>query len=203
MQCPECDAELSTPREFCPQCGAPTSRSLREAHSTERTEPELKRSRRRVVVAGAAMLFGAAILTNAYFLNADIGLVSDAPRPGPAVIEAQQLYEEYRADFEAADARYRNREMVVSGDFVRIAPDGAGQPDLRLGTSDPAAPWGADLIAIAHEPATRLRPGQRVTVSCQRMAGSGRDRWLQNCTIEAEPEGDAAAPEGDATATKQ
>ena len=100
-----------------------------------------------------------------------------------------------RADFEAADERYSDRELVVSGEFVRIVPDGQGHPDLRLATSEPAAPWGADLIPIAHEPAARLRPGQRVTVSCQRMAGSGEDRWLQNCAIATEAEDDGAEEE--------
>ena len=139
-----------------------------------------------------------AILGNFTLFSADIDLIPDQPRLGPAVIEARQLADEYRADSEAADERYRNREMVVSGEFVRIVPDGQGNPDLRLATSEPAAPWGADLIPIAHEPATRLRPGQRVTVSCQRMAGSGQDRWLQNCALAAEAEDEA-----DGAATKQ
>lgn len=193
MQCPECDAELSPQREFCPQCGTPTSRTLREARSSDRPEPELLRSRRRVFVVGAAMLFGVAILGNFSLFSADIDLVPDEPRLGPAVIEAQQLYEAYRDDFEAADDLYSDREMVVSGEFVRIAPDGNGHPDLRLRTSDPARQWSADLIPIAHEPAARLRPGQRVTVSCQRMARYGDIRYLQNCAIETEAEGDAAA----------
>ncbi len=195
MLCPECDAELSPQREFCLQCGTPTSPRLREARSSDRAEPELQRSRRRAVVLGAVGLFGAAILGNFYLFGADVGLVPGEQRPGPAVIEAQQLHEEFRTDFDAAVERYRDREMVVSGEFVRIVPDGQGHPDLRLATSDPAAPWGADLIPIAHVPAARLRPGQRVTVSCQRMAGYGQDRWLQNCAIATEAEEDAAAPE--------
>src|SRR5688500_6046992 len=60
--CPECDAELSPQREFCLQCGTPTSPRLREARSSDRAEPELQRSRRRAVVLGAVGLFGAAIL---------------------------------------------------------------------------------------------------------------------------------------------
>ena len=200
MHCPECDAELSPHREFCPQCGTPTSLRLREARSSGRPEPELKRNRRLVLGLGAGLLFGAAILGNVSLFSADVDIIADEPRRGPAVIEARQLGEEYRADFEAADERYRNREMVVSGEFVRIVPDGQGHPDLRLATSEPAAPWGADLIPIAHEAATRLRPGQRVTVSCQRMAGSRQDRWLQNCALatEAEDEADGgeAAPKG-------
>ncbi|MEA3058148.1 MAG: hypothetical protein QOF34_963, partial [Sphingomonadales bacterium] len=38
-----------------------------------------------------------------------------------------------------------------------------------------------------------LRPGQQVTVSCRGMAGSGDDRWLQNCAIQPEG-GSSAAP---------
>lgn len=192
MQCPECDAELSPLQEFCPQCGAPTNPRLREGRP-DRTEAELQRGRRRTLVGGAALLFGAAILGNVYLLDAG-ELVTDEPLRGPAVVEAQQLYEEYRDDFEAADERYRNRELVVSGAFARIAPDGNGHPDLRLSTSDPERQWSADLIPVAHEPATRLRRGQRVTVSCQRMATYGDIRWLQNCALETEPEGGAETP---------
>jgi hypothetical protein len=74
---------------------------------------------------------------------------------------------------------------VVTGEFVRVVPDGNGNPDLRLKTSNPAAPLGADLIQVSHEEAAQLRPGQTVTVSCQRMAGNQRERWLQNCSIES------------------
>jgi hypothetical protein len=181
-------------REFCPQCGTPTSRVLREGRSgSGRSPEELKRNRRNVFLIGGAGLLLLAIMGRISFI--DIDLDSDEPPPGPAVIEAQQLYDAYREDDGAANERFRNREMVVSGEFVRIVPDGNGNPDLRLKTSNPERPLGADLIQASHEEATRLRPGQEVTVSCQRMAGNRQERWLQNCSIEEAPESEPAPSE--------
>jgi hypothetical protein len=82
---------------------------------------------------------------------------------------------------------------MVSGEFLRIVPDGYGSTDMRLKTSNPDSPLGVDLADAAVADAKLLRPGQEVTVSCRSMAGSGDDRWLQNCAIQPEG-GDNAAP---------
>jgi len=107
-------------------------------------------------------------------------------------IEADQLYKAYAADPRAAAERFGNREMVVSGEFLRIVPDGYGSLDLRLKTSNPDAELGVDVAQLAIEDAKQLRPGQRVTVSCQHM-GSGSDvLWVQDCAIQQA--GDVALP---------
>ena len=195
MHCPECDAVVPPHREFCPECGTPTSRVLREgrsgARSSGRSEAELKRNRRNVFVIGGAGLLFLAIVGKVSFI--DIDMDSDERDTRPAVIEAQALYDAYREDDGAANERFRDREMVVTGEFVRVVPDGNGNPDLRLKTSNPERPLGADLIDEWHEEATELRPGQIVTVSCQRMAGNRQERWLQNCSIESTSEGHPAA----------
>ena len=105
-------------------------------------------------------------------------------RKGPAVVEAQQVYQAYRDDADSAAKRFGDREMVVSGEFLRIVPDGYGSLDMRLKTSNPEAPLGIDVAGIAIEDAKKLRPGQRVTVSCQRMGGGGDDLWVQECAIQ-------------------
>ena len=52
-------------------------------------------------------------------------------------------------------ARFADREMVVTGEFLRIVPDGYGSLDMRLKTSNPEAPLGIDL-AYGFD---RLTPG--------------------------------------------
>ena len=111
---------------------------------------------------------------------------------GPVTIEAEQLYKAYAADPRAAAQRFGNREMVVSGEFLRIVPDGYGSLDLRLKTSNPDAELGVDVAQLAIEDAKRLRPGQRVTVSCQHMGSGGDELWVQDCAIQLA--GDAAPP---------
>ena len=67
--------------------------------------------------------------------------------------------------------------------------------------TDPEAPLGIDLIRASHEQAMQLRPGQTVTVSCQRVNRTGEERWLQNCAIQTvEGSGDSASPASPADA---
>jgi hypothetical protein len=197
VRCPECAGEVSALREFCPHCGTPMHRSSVERGPGApggRSDDELKHNRRNVLIIGAAVLAVAGITSRSAWFGATFHLGSHHRERGPVVIDAQQVYDAYRDDAHAAARRFRDREMVVSGEFVRIVPDGQGNPDLRLKTSDPDAPLGVDLAAISYEPAARLKPGQRVTVSCQRITGSGDDRWLQNCAIQNAAGGQPAAP---------
>ena len=82
--------------------------------------------------------------------------------------------------------------MVVSGEFLRIVPDGYGSLDLRLKTSNPDEQLGIDVAQLAIEDAKQLRPGQRVTVSCQHMGSGGDELWVQDCAVQLA--GDAAPP---------
>lgn len=115
----------------------------------------------------------------------------DEPR-GPVTIEAEELHDAYRDDQDGAARRFGGREMVVSGEFLRIVPDGYGSLDLRLKTSDPAEPLGIDVTQLAIEDAKRLLPGQQVTVSCQQMGSGGDELWVQDCAIQAT--GETALP---------
>ena len=197
LHCPECAAEVPAYREFCPKCGAPIHRSRRERLSAQpgaRSDEELKRNRRKVLVIGAAILLAMGIAGKVSWVGTSIEHESEDRPRGPAVVQAQQLFDAYRDDPRAADKLYRRREMVVTGQFVRIAPDGRGDPDLRLATSDPQAPLGIDLIRASHEQATQLRPGQTITVSCERVDRTRDERWLRNCAIQTVKETEATAP---------
>jgi hypothetical protein len=159
-----------------------------------RPDDELKRNRRRVFVIGAAILFAMALAGKISWIGGTIDIGSHRHARGPLAIEAEQIYDAYRDDAHAADKRFRGREMVVSGEFLRIVPDGQGNPDLRFKTSNSEAPLGVDLIPMSYDEAGHLRPGQRLTVSCQRITGSGDDRWLQNCAIQTAATSSAPSP---------
>jgi hypothetical protein len=121
----------------------------------------------------------------------------DQPR-GPVTIEAEELHRAYQDDPDGAERQYGNREMVVSGEFLRIVPDGYGSLDLRLKTSNPEEQLGIDVAQLAIEDAKQLRPGQRVTVSCQQMGGGGDELWVQDCAIQ--PTDDVVVPDSEAAA---
>jgi putative nucleic acid binding protein len=203
VRCPECAADVPPLREFCPKCGTPTDPGLRESRRRAaggrryeelggggRPDDELKRNRKTVLI-GAAAILGALAVAGQFNWPGRVIHFDTHNRPrGPVTIEAEQLYQAYRADPDAAAKRFKGREMVVSGEFLRIVPDGYGSLDMRLKTSNPDSQLGVDLDGTAIEDAKQLRPGQRVTVSCKGMAGSGNDRWLRDCAIQ--PEGSAA-----------
>ena len=188
---------MSPLREFCPTCGTATDPDLREKLLRARSArpAEARRGLRGIfLIGGGAVLFALAVAGNLSWPGLPTGLDrDDRDRPaGPVTIEAEQLYKAYRDDADAATKRFDGREMVVSGEFLRIVPDGYGSLDLRLNTSNPDEPLGIDVAQLALEDAKQLRPGQRVTVSCQQMGSGGDELWVQDCAIQ--PTGEASAP---------
>lgn len=196
-------------REFCGNCGAPTDPGLRERQNLlgqgprQRADGELKSNRKTILIAAAALLGLGAVGSSWFDPDFDFDsddrpemIARDEPR-GAVTIEADDLYKAYRDDPGGAERRFDDREMVVSGEFLRIVPDGYGSLDLRLATSNPNAQVGVDLAQLAIEDGKSLRPGQRITVSCQGMGGSGDELWVRECAIQPSAESDAppSAPE--------
>ena len=157
-------------------------------------DEQLKRNRRNVLIVVAVLLALGGITSRSSWFGGVIHIDTDRHARGPLAVEAEEIYDAYRDDAHAANKRFRGREMVVSGEFLRIVPDGQGNPDLRFKTSNPDEPLGADLIPMSYDQAAHLRPGQRVTVSCQRIARTGDDHWLQKCAIQTAAAG--GAPSG-------
>jgi hypothetical protein len=186
-------------REFCPNCGAATRSSLSERRRpapTGRPPEELKRNRQTVLIGAAALLLALGVAGRFSWPAKVIHLESrDRPEAkGPVTIDADQLYRAYRDDPDAAAKRFGDREMVVSGEFIRIVPDGWGSLDLRLRTSNPEKQLGIDVAQLALDDAKKLRPGQMVTVSCQRMGSGGDVLWVQDCAIQPPGPSDVAQP---------
>ena len=192
MRCPQCSASVSALREFCPICGAGMDPGIRGASLSGRggrPADGQKNGRKAVLIGGAAAILLALGVAGQFtwpWAGSTISIGSDSrdqPR-GPVTIEADQLHKAYQDDPDAAARRFGNREMVVSGEFLRIVPDGYGSLDLRLKTADPEQPLGVDVTQLAIEDAKQLLPGQRVTVSCQHMGSGGDELWLQDCAIQ-------------------
>ncbi len=189
---------MPTLAEFCPECGTPMSPGLRARRASARPVEDLKSNRRNVFIIGAAFLFGIVVGGQGGWFGSGFDFEQENERR-PAVIAAQPLFEAFRDDAEEAEERYDDRYLVVTGEYVRTVPDGQGNPDLRLRTSDPLLPLGVDLVQGSHRESEALQPGQIVTVSCERVVRGPEDNWLQNCSIEAIVSG-SAAPAGEAPA---
>lgn len=199
MRCPECSADVPVLREFCPICGTAMDPGVRESllrGAGGRPADGRKGSGKALLIGG-----GAAILLALGVTGQITGPWRDSPRTGseersqprgPVTIEAEELHQAYADDPRAAAERFGGREMVVSGEFLRIVPDGYGSLDLRMKTSNPDEQLGIDVAELAIEDAKRLRPGQRVTVSCQQMGSGGDELWVRDCAIQLA--GDDALP---------
>ena len=205
MRCKVCGADVPILREFCPNCGAPTDPGLRDRQQLlgqgRQQHPQSERtSGRKGYLIAAAALLGLGGLTigiiDAESESDDRSEVIDRQLSrGAVTIEADELFKAFRDDPDEAEDRFEDREMVVSGEFVRIVPDGYGSLDLRLATSDPNAQLGIDLADLAVEDGKKLVPGQRVTVSCQGMGSGGDELWVRDCAIQPN------AGDGDASET--
>ena len=204
MLCPECGADVSPLREFCPKCGTPTDpglRSVRNRLAGGRPPEDIKSNRKRVFMIGAAVLLSALAIGSGNWFDWHSDHRPSIPHRqevrGPVTIDADQLYAAFRDDPQSAARRFAGREMVVTGEYLRIVPDGYGSLDLRLKTSNPEEPVGVDVAGVAIEDAKKLRPGQQVTVSCKSMGNGGDTLWVRDCAIQP----NAEAAKGDEAAT--
>lgn len=198
MRCPECLADVSPLRDFCPQCGTPTDPGLHGRDPGRRSPDELKRNRKTVLIACAAIFGMLAVGGRLNWHIPPMHIHMHAPHSkGPVVTSAEALARAYAQDPAAAAKRFDGREIMVSGEFLRIVPDGYGSIDMRLKGADPNFPLGIDVVNASVDDAKRLRPGQQVTVSCRSVAGSGNDRWLKDCAIQPTSDEGAAAGAGE------
>ena len=199
MRCPECAAEVSPLREFCPGCGTPTDPTVRQHLKSSREgggpgsgrSPEgLRRNRKTVLAIGGAILILGGLWGGGRMFGSGnhvpiVTQFNPVRVPNEAItIGAPELFEAYHTDSDAANRRFGGRQMVVTGAFVRTVPDGYGSIDMRLRTNHPDLPLGIDLDNHSVDEATKLQPGELVTVSCQKVAGTGDDPWLQDCVIQ-------------------
>jgi hypothetical protein len=204
VRCPNCAAEISALRDVCPHCGASTDRAFDEPlrpRERGRSPEELSRNRKTALWIGGGILLLVAVMgqvrpfgRHLHLSPGAIQIDTRSEPQGPVTIGAEQLYQAYRDDPDAAAKRFGGREMVVSGEFLRIVPDGWGSLDLRLKTSNPDKPLGIDVAQLALDDAKKLRPGQMVTVSCQHMGSGGDVLWVQDCAIQSPGPADAQPP---------
>lgn len=201
MRCPECAAEVSPLREFCPDCGTPIHPGVRDPRRPgrgsgpggERTPEELQRNRKTMLAIGAAILIfggiwgGGRMFGSGHHVHINTHFDPVRVESEAITIGAPELFEAYHRDSDAADRRFGSHQMVVTGQFVRTVPDGYGSIDMRLKTNHPDLPLGIDLDSHSVDAATKLEPGETVTVSCEKVAGSGDNPWLQDCVLQPPP----------------
>ena len=199
MRCSECAADVDPLREFCPHCGTATHSSLSQSRlqrSGERSPAELQRNRKTVLVIAGGIAALLVVMKGMPFVGhgIHIDIDDDHHHKGAVVTTATDFARAYAQDPAAAEKKFGGREISVSGEFLRIVPDGYGSIDMRLKTAQPDFPLGADLVDASVDDAKHLTTGQQVTVSCRDVAGAGNDRWLRECAIQPTATAAPSAP---------
>jgi len=94
---------------------------------------------------------------------------TEQPAPVPQIIEitAAQLYAEYEANEIAADQKYKNKMLKVTGVLSSISKDILGSPYIVLTGGGEYEVWGVQCtFSSAYEPQlAKLTKGQQVTVT--------------------------------------
>jgi hypothetical protein len=95
------------------------------------------------------------------------------------VITATELFNAYTSDETAANARFNDRAVQVSGTVREVSSDAGGPVNVMLETGDPL---GAVVCEFAAGTVLELKKDAQVTVKgfC---AGYNLDVLLQRCTI--------------------
>jgi hypothetical protein len=140
------------------------------------------------------MLSGIARLTIIALLTAAVAC-NRTPRPSSppsppaepvAKLTSDDLVKEYQQNELAADGKYKNKLVQVTGKVGKVGKHPLGYPFVQLGTGQEEDLFGVTcyLTEKATEEAAKLQPGETITVrgSCMGKLG-GQALRLENCEI--------------------
>lgn len=96
-------------------------------------------------------------------------------------LTADELFDAFEADEQAANAKYLDKVVAVSGPLADVTANGAGQSVLTITATN--AMLGGISATMQSKEAPALTLGESVTVKC-RCTGYLMDVILINCTVE-------------------
>ncbi|MHA6907326.1 OB-fold putative lipoprotein [Ralstonia pseudosolanacearum] len=127
------------------------------------------------------LIFFAAVIALAIFAGgkkpenanaeASDGKTSAAPAAPPVAVTASALFSAYEENEVAADQKYKNKVLLVSGTVQSIDKDFTDRIVVKLAASNPYMPVHAYLGSQHEELAASLKKGSKVAWQC---TGEGR-----------------------------
>ncbi len=170
-RCRECGVEVSSEAPTCPKCGV--------------KNPVRKRGRVLVVVASLALFLVVVANMGGGDKQSGTSAASAAPRAAQPPIEVSnaQLWKEYDANEVAADERYKDRSLLVSGSIESIDKDAFGNMVLHLKSPEMFANTMATLDDSQKANAMQLAKGQAVKVQCRGAGKILRSPNLRDCVL--------------------
>lgn len=114
----------------------------------------------------------------------DTPVADAAPaEPPPATITARELYRAYDANEAAAQRRFGDRPLTVTGVIKSIELDYSDEPFLTLATGEMLATVRAELARAQQAKADGLRKGQSVKLTCASVSELMGSPQLKDCSI--------------------
>lgn len=109
---------------------------------------------------------------------------ASAPAEPPLQVTARELFAAYDANEAAAQAKYGNRALLVTGTVDGVDLDFTDKPVVKLRTQNEFMSAQAALVEASHAKATSLSKGQSVTLSCVSVGEVMGTPMLRDCTIQ-------------------
>jgi hypothetical protein len=184
-KCAKCQKELSMLASACPGCGAPRKPPWWAVVS-------LVALIGLVVIIAAAALGGKKEKPVATEPAATAKPALPDVATGPTVdVTVPNLLAEYRANEVAADAKYRDKIVRVTGIVVRVAKDALGKPIVVL-----LAPGQRRIHAdfATENGLATVNPNDEIVMRCRGGGLYGGDPVLSECVLERTPAGSEPAP---------
>jgi hypothetical protein len=102
---------------------------------------------------------------------------------GSVTVGAVRLWKEYQENEVAADAKYKGKQVQVTGTLMSIERDVDGAPVLHLVSGNPIFLTMATLDKVFLPEAARLKKGEVVAVRCTGAGQMMRMPQLEKCTL--------------------
>jgi hypothetical protein len=200
--CPKCNSEVIFGTKSCADCGTQfdwqlfkpviNARQLLKQHQPKQhNSNDIQQLTKRKISPKIALLWCAIVIVLlifgsvlwALFVN-NSPMSSTITNSNAIVITATQLYEEYNANEEAANAKYKGKIIKINGIVNEIGIDRVDTPYVILTGSGQNGLFGVQCMFSSKDElkAAQLFEGQSLTIEgiCQ---GFGLDVILKNCKI--------------------
>jgi len=179
--CDECGTQVSDKALACTKCGNPIA-SLVGTSPVNTAPAEVKKTKKSSAMAIGGLIVLAVIVyifydmgkpaKNTSVANTEASQPAAAPAdaaPAEVVLQvsAKQLAQDYNANEVAADAKYKDKLLEVTGTLEGINKDFSDDPYLTLETDNQFLPVHANYSKADLADLSKLVKGQDVTMTCR------------------------------------
>ncbi|MGS1028816.1 OB-fold protein [Burkholderia glumae] len=179
VKCSECGSDVSDKAAACPKCGNPMSPvAYRESQPQRKKKAgvglKIFRTTAAIIVGFIVMIAWVSHETGSSRSASDTTPTSDQPSasalPPPIEISAVDLYNAYKANEVAADAKYKGKQIKITGIVGTIGKDVMDDPYITLVAVNDFETVNVYFSKARIDDLSKLNKGDSISVTCK---GSG------------------------------